>query len=64
MGVPARAAVEAPEGERAPIWRAAAPDVSAGGDVCWCCAANGWHAPFGASPPFDCRRWVYFGAWS
>jgi hypothetical protein len=25
MGVPARAAVEAPEGGRAPIWRAAAP---------------------------------------
>src|SRR6476659_221551 len=34
MGVPARAAVEAPEGERAPIWRrAAAPEVSAGGFV-------------------------------
>ena len=23
----------------------------ANGDVCWCCAAHGWHAPFGASPP-------------
>jgi hypothetical protein len=28
MGVPARAAVEAPEGERAPIWRAAAQRMS------------------------------------
>jgi len=28
MGVPARAAVEAPEGGRAPIWRAAAQQMS------------------------------------
>ena len=55
MGVPARAAVEAPEGGRAPIRRAAASDASAGANVCWCCAAHGWHAPFGASPPFLCR---------
>jgi hypothetical protein len=29
----------APEGERAPIVRAAAPEASANGNVCWCCAA-------------------------
>ena len=46
MGIPARAAVEAPEGGRAPqadecadcvhlsAWRAAAPDASADGNVC------------------------------
>src|SRR6516164_10907522 len=62
MGVPARAAVEAPEGGRAPKERAAAPNADE-----WrkprplvCAAAHGWHAPFGASPPFYCRGRIYF----
>ena len=59
MGVPARAAVEAPEGGRAPIWRAAAPEVSAGGERLLVLRGNGWHAPFGASPPFLCRGRIY-----
>jgi very-short-patch-repair endonuclease len=35
--------------------------ASIGGNACRCCAANGWIAPFGASPPFICRGRVHFG---
>jgi len=43
---------EAPEGGRAPIWRAAALKASADGDICWCARQMVGSAPFGASPPF------------
>jgi hypothetical protein len=61
MGVPARAAVErrkagAPRMARsrpnADEWRKPRPLV--------CAAAHGWHAPFGASPPFYFRGRVLF----
>ena len=54
MGVPARAAVEAPEGGRASD-NGAQPRgrwVAQTAYTCLRCAAHGWHAPFGASPPF------------
>ena len=53
MGVPARAAVEAPEGGRASD-NGAQPRgrwVAQTAYTCLRCAAHGWHAPFGASPP-------------
>jgi hypothetical protein len=54
-------------GRRArPVWRAAAQQTSCaeGADLRLRRAAHGWHAPFGASPPFLCRRQIRFCAWS
>ena len=48
----ASAAVRRRKAGAPPLWRAAALKASADGNVCRCCAANGWIAPFGASPPF------------
>ncbi len=54
---------EAPEGERAPVWRASAQQIGlrrlrrlvcgahSDGDVWMCGADSGRHAPFGAPPP-------------
>jgi hypothetical protein len=50
-------------GRRArPVWRAAAQQTSCaeGANLSLRCAAHGWHAPFGASPPFLCRRQTCF----
>jgi hypothetical protein len=33
--------------------------ASIGGNAARCCAANGWIAPFGASPPFFCRGRIF-----
>jgi len=53
----ASAAVEAPEGGRAPSWRAAAlkrRQMATSVGV----RGHGWHAPFAASPPFSAHDLV------
>jgi hypothetical protein len=59
--VPGQSRGVAPEGGRAPIWRAAAPGISRRQRLLML-RGHGWLAPFGASPPSYCRRQVYFGA--
>jgi len=65
MGIPARAAVEAPEGERAPKERAAARFRSPADDnVCRCCAAMVGMRLSALRLPLVAGGESIFGAWS